>query len=74
MKGVTIVVGLRTTAEIIRIVADRVKAAELADGRARILIRPRNVVIVEANGQALSQFLAIGQDQELAMGLMGIYA
>lgn len=74
MKGVTIVVGLRTTAEIVRIAADRVKAAELADGRARILIRPRNVVIVEADGHALSQNLAIGQDQELAMGLIGIYA
>ena len=74
MKGVTIVARHRPTEEIARIAADRVKVDELNDGRARIIIRPRNVVIVEADGHALSQNLAIGQDQELVMKLIGIYA
>ena len=74
MKGVTIVARHRPTEEIARIAADRVKVDELNDGRARILIRALNVLIVEADGHALSQNLAVGQDQELIMGLIGIYA
>lgn len=73
VKSVTVVARKRTTNEIVELIASRASIQEILTGKVKVKIGT-SLILDEANGDRLVQALMPGQDQELAMGLMGIYA
>lgn len=73
VKSVTVVARKRTTNEIVELIASRASIQDFLTGKVKVKIGT-SLILDEANGDRLVQALMPGQDQELAMGLMGIYA
>lgn len=74
VKSVTVVARKRTTNEIVELIAARASLQAIMKGEASLKITDSSIVLDEANGDRLVQALTPGQDQELVMGLIGIYA
>ena len=74
VKSVTVVARKRTTNEIVELIAARASLQAIMKGEASLKITDSSIVLDEANGDRLVQALTPEQDQEIWMGLVGIYA